>query len=145
MSDYLTAYRARLERNQAELIQLIKDVQAKDNSIEAYIYDEQGSRLIGGVTFIKDEMVNSIHFHEVPYRWSGCGYEEHGKSHYGFVDQNLAMPFTADDVIKTFKPINQVRWRYKNTTPNDHSFEPFKDKKHYLEWHSFLTLHKPKE
>jgi hypothetical protein len=85
-------------------------------------------------------MINSIHFHEVPYRWSGCGYEEHSKSHSG--GENISMPFTADDVISTFKPINKIRFRYKNTNPNDHSFIPFKNKEHYLQWNSFLNLYK---
>jgi hypothetical protein len=143
MSDYFKAYRARLERNQAQIIQLIKDVQEKDNSVEAYVYDQQGSRLLSGVTFIKEESVNSIHFHEVPYRWSGCGYGEHGNSHYG--GENSSMPFTADDVLSTFRPINTVRWRYVNKNPNDHSFIPYRDKKHYLEWNLFLKPFKHEE
>ncbi len=122
MSDYMTAYRDRLERNQASLIQLIKEVQEKDPAIEAYVYDEQGSRLIGSVTFFKGELINRIGFHEVPYRWSGCGYGEHSRSHSG--GDNIAMPFSADDALTTFHPI-------------EHNSRT-KDKATYLKWYSFL-------
>lgn len=129
MTTYMEAYRARLERNQAALLQLIKDVQEKDPSIEAYTYDDQGSRLISNVVFIRGESINSVGFHEVPYRWSGCGYPEHGNSHPG--GDNVAMPFTADDVISTFKPINTI---HKSQS------ETFQNKEHYLKWYSFYKL-----
>lgn len=127
MSDYLDAYRARLERNQAALVQLIKDVLAKDSSIEAYV-NRDISRFIDRVVFLKDESINAIGFHEVPYRWSGCGFPEFGNSHSG--GENVAMPFTADDVVSTFKPITKVMHTHDKA---------FKSKEQYLKWCSYLS------
>jgi hypothetical protein len=132
MSDYFKAYRARLERNHNALVQLIKDVQKKDNSVEAYI--NRNDELINHVVFIKDESINSIGFHEVPYRWSGCGYKETHSSHWG--GENSSMPFTADDVLSTFTPIKGSRLS---------QLESFKDKKHYLKWCSYLKKYEVTE
>lgn len=131
MSDYLKAYRERLERNHAELIKLINDVQAIDSTIEAYVYDNP-NRLLSGVVFIKEEEINSIHFHETPYRWSGCGYPEFGNSHYG--TENSGLPFTANDVIANFEPIKDKR---------KSQIEKFRNKEHYLNWCSYLTKFNP--
>jgi len=133
MTDFFDAYRSRLERNQADIFALIKDVQALNPSIEAYVHHDTG-RFQQGVVFIRNEEINSIHFHEVPYRWSGCGHGEFNNSHSG--GENCSMPFTVEDVLKTFKPINTVRWRYKDK----HGLESvyFKNKQHYLEWCSYL-------
>lgn len=129
--NYLEAYRARLERNQSDLIQLIKDVQQKDPLMEAYVYDYP-NRLLSGVVFIRGEYINSIQFHEVPYRWSGCKYHEFGNSHGG--GENSKMPFSADDVLNTMKPINTIK---------KSSVEIFKNKEHYLNWYSYLNLYTP--
>lgn len=133
MSDYLTAYGDRLKRNQAALLQLIKDVLAKDNTIEAYTHNDflRGERHLEGVVFIKDDSINSIHFHEVPYRWSGCGYGEFERAHSG--GENNSMPFEAQDVIHTFKPIQ------KNSYMKDSS------KESYLKWHSYLGKYNPED
>ena len=122
MSDYLKAYSKRLERNEADLINLIKAVQQQDNTIEAYINDARNGR-IRNVVFFKDDKINSIWFHEVPYRWSGCGYNEHHKSHPGL--ENCKMPFTAQDVIDTFQPIQTSSYIKRAT------------KEAYLKWYSY--------
>jgi hypothetical protein len=132
MSDYLTAYRERLQRNNDDLIKLIKEVQERDPLIEAYVHND--GRLFPGVVFIKDETINSIHFHEVPYRWSGCGYHEHWKSHWG--GENASLPFDATDVITTMRPIGNV-----NKTHD----KAFKNKEEYLKWCSYLKLYKHEE
>ena len=137
MSDYLTAYYARMVRNQEELIKLINEVKEKDPSIEAYVHADyyRDGRCISSVKFIKDETINGIGFHEVPYHWSGCGFREHG----GIMNpggNNYCMPFTADDVISTFVPIKGGRLS---------QVETFRDKAHYLKWCSYLTLYIPKE
>lgn len=132
MGDYLTAYRARLERNQVALIQLIEEVQQKKPSIEAYVYDQQ-QRLLSGVVFIDGEYITSVQFHEVPYRWSGPGYDEFHKSHSG--GENSSMPFDADDVINGMKPIAGMR---------KSQIESFKNREHYLKWCSYLKLYKEK-
>lgn len=136
MSDYLTARRARYERNQAALIQLIKDVQEKDPSVEAYVHHETfGTSIpIDSVVFFRGEEINTIDFLEVPYRWSGCGHREFSNSHYG--GDNVAMPFTADDVINNFHSVTGV-------LKSQHIFKSggrdmFKSKEHYLEWCSYL-------
>lgn len=125
--DYLEAYSARLKRNNDELIQLAKDVILIDPSIEVYHYN--GDRFIKSLVFIKDEMINTVSFHEVPYRWSGCNYyKEHGECHSG--GENSSMPFDANDVIGSFKPITGVL----NRQPNEY----FKSKQDYLKWCSYL-------
>jgi len=136
MSDYLKAYQGRMARNQEDILQLIKEVQEKDPYIEAYVHRDyyDNDRYIGGVVFIKGEEINSIHFHEVPYRWSGCGHGEFSNSHYGL--ENSKMPFTAKDVVTNFKPINGCR---------KSNVEVFKNKEHYLNWCSYLTLYSLKE
>jgi hypothetical protein len=126
MSEFFIAYAARLKRNEEALIRLIKDVTTKDPTVEAYIVSRDLNRTIEGVTFIKGDQINQIHFHKVPYRWSGCGYSEHRKYHYG--GENYSMPFTAEDVLKTFTPINQERMVTRN----------FKDKEEYLMWRNYL-------
>lgn len=126
------AYRARLIRNDAELRKLAADVKATEPTIEVYAYQDRGSGLLNGVTFIKGDEINSVGFHEVPYRWSGCGYSEHPGG------ERISMPFTVEDVLSTFHPINTIRFRYLNNNPNDHSCENFKGKGDYLKWYSYL-------
>jgi hypothetical protein len=122
---YLEAYSARLERNAQELKNLIHEVQKLQPKIKAYVSNHG---IIQGVVFIDGENINSIHFHEVPYRWSGCGYSEFGKSHIG--GENVSMPFTANDVINGFTPVTS-----KNHTHNT----KFKNMEQYLKWCSYLT------
>ena len=122
---YLEAYSARLARNEQELKNLIHEVQKLHPKIKAYV---SNNGIIQGVVFIDGENINSIHFHEVPYRWSGCGYSEFGKSHYG--GENMAMPFTVEDVINGFSPITS-----KNHTHNT----KFQNIEQYLKWCSYLT------
>ncbi len=124
MSDYFKAYRGRLEKNQTDIINLINEVKKVNPLIKAYVVSSK-NRIISSVTFIKGEEINRIGFHEVPYRWSGCGYKEHHSSHYG-----LSMPFTANDVLKTFQSIKGM---YKNQSA------VYKNAKEYLTWNSYLT------
>lgn len=133
MSDFFKAYRARLVRNQEALINLIKEVRKADPTVEAYT--GRNDRFICGVVFIKDEGINSIHFHEVPYRWSGCGYGEFNNYHHSGGENN-SMPFTAKDVIDNFKPIKGMR---------KSQVEVFKDKAHYLKWSSWLQEFKEED
>lgn len=115
MSDYIKARLARLERNHEALIKLANDVLDIDQEIEVYFhYDDQFKSY---VIFFKDENINSVSFHEVPYHWSGCGHKDHRGG------ENVSMPFTADDVLKTFHPVTDVHEKY-NTF--------FRDKAHYL-------------
>ena len=117
-----------MERNHNDLIKLIRDVQDRDKTIEAYVYNDD--RYLPGVVFMKGETINSVHFHEVPYRWSGCGHSEFTRSHPG--GDNAAMPFTADDVLLNFKPITFVKNRHDSV---------FKTKEEYLKWCSYLKLY----
>jgi len=132
MKTYIEARQERLERNQAQLFELAKSVLKSDPKIEIYHYD--GDRPVQGLVFIKGENINSIHFHEVPYRWSGCGYGEHNNSTYG--GENYSMPFTTEDVITTFQPITTVKKTYKDC---------FKSIESYLEWCSYLTKYNSHE
>jgi len=122
MSDYLTAYRERMERNHNALIELAKNVIKADPEVEVYFH--YYNKYQDGVTFFKGEMINSVQFHEVPYHWSGCGL----KSHNGGDD--VSMPFDVNDVLTTFKPITSILWRQPN--------EYFKSKENYLKWCSYL-------
>lgn len=122
MSDYFEARKARFIRNEEALIQLIKDVKEKNPNVEVYVYKNQP--FIDSVTFFLGEDINGVGFHEVPYRWSGCGYTEYQKSHHG-----LEMPFTANDILTTFSPV--TNWKKSNV-------EYFKSKDHYLKWCSYL-------
>lgn len=106
MSDFFKAYRARLERNQEALFKLANDVLDLDPEVEVYFNSANLDRIKSSVTFFKGENINAVAFHEVPYRWSGCGYDEFRRSHAG--GENVSMPFTAEDVLKTFTPITQV-------------------------------------
>lgn len=128
MSDYLTAYGLRLERNEEALLKLAKDVMELDPTVEVY-HSGNLERKISSLTFFKGEDINSVGFHEVPYRWSGCGFREFYNYHSG--GENVAMPFTAEDVLKTFKPVTTVM----KSQPNQY----FKNKEHCLKWYSWLT------
>lgn len=121
MKDFLTAYGERLERNSAALLKLATDVMAADPTVEVYCHRDDKHKK--GLVFFKGEEINKIHFHEVPYHWSGCGYAEH------FGGENLAMPFTVEDVLQTFKPVTTVMDRHDTF---------FKSKAEYLKWCSYL-------
>ena len=128
MSDYLTAYRARMERNDKELKELAVNVLKADSTIEVYFHKDE-NKFQDSVVFFKEEQINFIGFHEVPYRWSGCGFHEHsGRSNPG--GENSSMPFTVDDVLNTFHSVTEVKWRQPN--------EYFKSKEQYLKWSSYL-------
>jgi len=127
MSDFLKAYEERLQRNHKAILKLAKDVIAIDKSVEAYLSIGLKS-YISSITFFKDESINTIAFHEVPYRWSGCGYTEHGKSHSG--DKNCSLPFTPMVVLASFKPITSILFKQPN--------EYFTSKDQYLKWYFFL-------
>lgn len=128
MSDYLYAYASRLKRNEAALLKLADEVIALDPEVE--VYHSETHRHISSIVFFKGENINSVAFHEVPYRWSGCGYGEHSRSHSG--GENSSMPFTAQDVLNTFKPVTTVH-------STDNKFH--KSKAEYLKWHSWLIKH----
>ena len=131
MNNYWTARKARFERNQNDLLELAKKVKEKYPSIEIYVHHEYPQAYLKSITFFKDEMINSIGFHEVPYHWSGCGYKEHSGG------ENVSMPFDEDDVFRTFKPITSILFRQ----PNEH----FKSKEQYLKWYSFLKKFEPND
>lgn len=114
-------------RNHNELLQLAKQVKELDPTVEAYIHKD---RLASGVYFIRGESVNVIHFHEVPYGWSGCGYPEFNNTHPG--KENVSMPFTAEEVLHTFKLITSI----KKFQPSEY----YKGKEDYLKWLSYLRL-----
>ena len=121
----MEAYRARLERHQKALVKLTQDVQTLDPTVEAYVSNlHDGSGLLLGVTFFKGEEINSIHWHEVPYRWSGCGHEEHRNSYHAH-----EMPFFVEDVFAHFEPVKGKRLG---------EGQNFKSKEHYLNWLSYL-------
>lgn len=125
MSNFFDAYRERLKRNHNALLQLADDLIKIDPEIEAYIYREE-RRLVSNVVFFKGEGYNSIGFHDVPYRWSGCGHGEFSYSHGG--GENHSMPFTPEDVLKTMQPI---------TTVIKGGDVRFKSKDQFLTWYSF--------
>jgi hypothetical protein len=123
--NYLEAYRARLERNEAALKNLIFDVKKLRPEIKAHVNLNGG--LLKSVTFIRGEDINTACFHEVPYCWSGCGYSKYNP-HYG--GENGAMPFSAEDVINNFVPV----------TTKNHTYDTkFKSMEQYLKWCSYLT------
>jgi hypothetical protein len=123
MSDYLTDYRARMERNHNALMELAKNVVKADPEVEAYI--GRNDVLIKSVVFIKGETINGVAFLEVPYRWSGCGISNHSGG------DNVSMPFDVNDVLTTFKPITTIL----NRQPDEY----FKSKEDYLKWCSYLN------
>lgn len=134
MNNYLEAYYARIIRNHEDLLKLVTDVLEKDPSVEAYYHKEiDNRRLISSVVFFKGEEINGIGFHEVPYRWSGCGYSEFSNSHSG--GNNCEMPFTAEDVLNNFRSITTIKLRY---------YTYFKSKSEYLKWCSYLKKHEVK-
>ncbi len=132
MSDYLSSYRQRLIRNNDALKKLADDVIKEDPEIEVYFHYED--RLHQYVVFFKGELRNNVGFHEVPYRWSGCGYGEFSYSHMG--KANCEMPFTVNDVLTTFKPITEI-CKFELTKVF------FKSKKDYLKWYSFYKRYIP--
>lgn len=121
--DFWEARTARYKRNEEVILKLVKEVLETDSEIEAYIHNSD--RVISSVVFFKREDINSISFHEVPYRWSGCGFKEHGGSNY-----NLEIPFELNDVLTTFKPVSSILLRQPN--------EYFQSKEQYLKWCSWL-------
>ena len=123
MMDFWEARTARYKRNEEVILKLVKEVLETDSEIEAYIHNSD--RVISSVVFFKREDINSISFHEVPYRWSGCGFKEHGGSNY-----NLEIPFELNDVLTTFKPVSSILLRQPN--------EYFQSKEQYLKWCSWL-------
>lgn len=123
---YLEAYRERIKRNESKLFELAKNVLAVNQNIEVYMY--KGTQYKKGLVFFNEEKINSICFHEVPYRWSGCGFTEFGQSHPGI--EGSEMPFSVEDVLNNFQSIQSVR---KNVNEN------FKSKEHFLKWYSFYT------
>lgn len=129
MEGYFEARTKRLERNQVALFELADEVLKADPKIE--VYHHHADAFIQGLVFIKGEDINSVQFHEVPYRWSGCGHGEFNSSHSG--GENVSMPFTKEDVLTTFSPI---------TSKRKSSIELFKSKKHYLDWCSYLVKYK---
>lgn len=124
MNDYLKAYRERLERNHNDLLNLAKDVVAANPKVE--VYGSANKNLYSGLVFILGQKINSVSFHEVPYRWSGCGYGEFKNSNY-----SSRMPFIAEEVLNTMKDISTV-----NKTVN----EKFTNKNEYLIWCSYLKM-----
>lgn len=121
--DFLEARTARYKRNEEAILKLVKEVLEADSEIEAYVHNSD--KVISSVTFFKGNDINSISFHEVPYRWSGCGFKEHGGSNH-----TLDMPFELIDVLSEFKPIRSILLRQPN--------EYFKSKEEYLKWCSWL-------
>ncbi len=117
--DFWEAKTARYKRNEEAILKLVKEVLADDSEIEVYVHNSD--KVISSVTFFKGEQINSISFHEVPYRWSGCGFKEHGGSNH-----NLEIPFELNDVLTTFYPISNILLRQPN--------EYFKSKEQYLKW-----------
>lgn len=128
MSNYLEAYKARLIRNEKEILALVESVIKINPAIDVYYNRNSGH--IKSITFIRNEMINKIAFHETPYRWSGCGYSEFRNSHVGL--ENSAMPFTVKDVLLSFTPITSIK--------KDKNY--FTSVKQYLEWYSFLVSYK---
>ena len=110
-------------RNERYLLSLAAEVQKIDPSIKCYVHEDD-TRILSGLCFIKKETINFIHFHEVPYRWSGCGFSAHEESCYV-----LENPFTANDVTSTFQPITTQRKKYN---------EFFKTVEQYVSWHTWL-------
>lgn len=121
--DYLEARTARYKRNEEAILKLVKEVLLADSEIE--VYTQRDKKTISSITFFKGEDINSISFHEVPYRWSGCGFKEHGGSNH-----NLDMPFDVNNVLTTFKPVSSILLRQPN--------EYFESKEQYLKWSSWL-------
>lgn len=132
MKTYLEAYGERLERNQTALLKLADKVLATNPEIEIYHNSNASDRFIQGLVFFNGENINSIHFHEVPYRWSGCGYGEFNRSHSG--GENVSMPFDVQDVLTTFRPVTSVNHTHSTT---------FKTKDQYLKWCSYLVRYEP--
>ena len=120
--NYQEARRARMQRNNDELLKLADEVIKADSSIEVYIC--RNNRLQNALVFFKGDQINSIGFHEVPYHWSGCGVNNHTGG------ENISMPFDVNDVLTTFKPVTNIKHRQPN--------EYFKSKEQYLKWCTYL-------
>jgi hypothetical protein len=120
--NYFEARRERMFRNNSALMKLTKNVIKKNPEVEAYFSDMDFYP--ESVVFFLGEEINGASFHEVPFRWSGCNYTEHGTS-----NPSLEMPFTVEDVLTTFKPVGEIK-----KSPA----EKLKTKKEYLNWYSYL-------
>lgn len=131
--NYFEAHRARMQRNNDALLKLADEVIEADSSIEVYIC--RNDNLQSSVSFFKGELINGIGFHEVPYHWSGCGISDHSGG------ENISMPFTVDDVLKSFSPVTNI----VNRRPTQHTVEYFKSKEQYLKWCSYLKQYNGKD
>ena len=116
---------ARLKRNHENLIRLAIDTIFQNPYIEVYLHKNHQNENISGIYFFNGEMYNKVQFHEVPYRWSGCGFGEFYKS-----NNSSEMPFTPSDVLSTMIDIKTVQKQHKTF---------FKGKKEFLTWFSWLV------
>lgn len=132
MKNFFDAYRERLQRNQAALEDLIKEVLILEPETEVYVHRDYPKTYLSAVYFFKheegkEEKINIIRFHEVPYSWSGCGVKDHAGK------ENSAMPFTLGDTLSGFWPITK-----ENKTWN----KKFRSKSEFLSCYFFLKPYK---
>jgi len=121
---YFKARAERTIRNNDNLKHLADMVMEADSRIE--VYHHKSVPYIESITFFKGEEINTIGFHDIPFRWSGCGFKEiktHGDKRAK--GGQLEMPFTVADVLNNFEAIQ----------PNHR----FKTKEEYLKWYNYLT------
>jgi len=119
---YFEAKKQRCYKNQEELLQLAKEVKEADSNID--IYKNKNQSIIEGLTFIKGELIKSVRFHSVPYRWSGPIKRTREVTRY------LGMPYTANDIINGLCSITNV---------HHHHDTYFKSMEEYLKWCSYLV------
>ena len=125
---YFEARFARRTRNNDALKNLADKVMKEDSSVQAYYCrnDEE----IESITFIKGEEISTISFTEVPFQWSGP--EERSAEN----QENIAMPYTAKDVLGSFYSIKNVKHRHDSY---------FQSKEEYLKWCSYLIKYNGKD
>lgn len=119
---YFEARKERLIRNNDDLKNLADKVLAIDNTVEVYHNDRD--HYIESITFFRGEDIVKITFSEVPFRWSGPSTRSAKNQ------ENIAMPYTAENVLNSFKTVKNQKHRYDGC---------FESKKEYLDWCSYLV------
>lgn len=110
MSDYFTAYRARLERNHKKFMELSEELKAKGCKVFVFSSDKESGRMISYIHVKKEDKHIAVGFAEVPYRWylhmtlDGKNGQGTGRDIAKRTDAETEYCFTADEIIAELRP-----------------------------------------
>ncbi len=111
MSDFFTAYRARMQRNHDSLMKLADEL----TNIGVSVYHSK-DRLVKSLWLTKDNTHLYLSFCDVPYRWElSCSIEwvrGNGSSRTIEVSrggENVSMPYTVDYILSKMQPIPKIK------------------------------------